>query len=91
MGVVLKLRGFVLYFYKSRPPPGIFKLVTLPLEIPERKQAFSSPMMDGYSAKLCDTTWKFQFQKPAGPKKIPHEFFLNTPGNGSKVSMQQYW
>ena len=34
----------------------------------------------GNSAKLCDTLWKFQFQKPR-PMEIPHDFFLNTPGN----------
>ena len=42
----------------------------------QRKQAFTS----GNSAKLSDTPWKFQGQKPI-PMKFPHDFFLISPGN----------
>ena len=41
-----------------------------------RKQAFTSEN----SAKLWHTPWKFQSQKP---RPIPHEFFLNIPGNST--------
>ena len=50
--------------------------LSLYIEKFRRKQVFTP----GNSAKLCGTTWKFQDQKPRS-LEIPHEFFLNTPGN----------
>ena len=66
------------YIYFSENPPGIFRFVTLYLKKVRRKQAFTPRN----SAKLCDTTKKFQGQKP-GPMEISHDFFLNTPGNSA--------
>ena len=66
------------YIYFSENPPGIFRFVTLYLKKVSRKQAFTPRN----SAKLCDTTKKFQGQKP-GPMEISHDFFLNTPGNSA--------
>ena len=63
----------VLRIYFSENPPGIFRFVTTKFW---RK---FSPLA-GNSAKLCDTPWIFQHQKPR-PIKIPHDLFLNTPGN----------
>ena len=44
----------------------------------QRKQACTT----GNSAKLCDTPLKFQGQK-LRPMEIPHDFFLNYPGNST--------
>ena len=62
-------RGAGLRIYFSENPPGNFRFLTLPLEIPE--QAFTPRN----STKLCDTPWKLQGQK-ARFTEIPHEFFL---------------
>ena len=65
-----------------KSPPVIFRFVTLPQKL-QRKQAF----ILRNSAKLCDTTWKFQVQKPS-PMEIPpcfikypwkFYFFFNWP------------
>ena len=69
-----KNRGWrVLRIYFSENPPGIFRFVTTKFW---RKL---SPLA-GNSAKLCGTPWIFQHPKPR-PIKIPHDLFLNTPGN----------
>ena len=56
--------------------PGIFRFVILPLETPGKVKL--------HPWKFCKirgyTPWKFQGQKPR-PIKIPHDFFLITPGN----------
>ena len=54
--------------------PGLFRFVTLPLEISEKKRVHHR----GNSAKLWYTlslAWKFQGQKPR-PMKILHNFSL---------------
>ena len=48
--------GYWIYF--SENPCGNFRFVTLPKEVPEKKQAFTP----GNFAKLCYTPWKFQGQ-----------------------------
>ena len=48
---------------------------------------FSDPPWN--SAKLCDTPWKFQSQKPR-PMEIPHEFFLDTPGNSTSLLIEPW-
>ena len=58
--------------------PLEFLDLSLYLKKVRRKQAF----IPRNSAKLCDTTKKFQGQKP-GPMEISHDFFLNTPGNSA--------
>ena len=57
----------------SEIPPGIFRFVTLPLEIPEK----TSYHLEN-SAKLCDTSWKFQDQKPRPAMEIPHKFSVTS-------------
>ena len=45
-----------------------------------RKQTFTPRS----SAKLRDTPWKFQGQKPKS-MEFPHDFFLNTPRNSTLI------
>ena len=64
----------------SESPPGIFRFVTLPLEIPEktRKPHPLEILLQN------DTPWKFQDQKPRPhAMEIPHEFFLNNVENST--------
>ena len=49
-----------------KKPPGVFRFVTLTLEVPKKKSF--NPL------KFCDTPWKFQGQKPR-PMQI-HMIFL---------------
>ena len=56
-------------YFSQKKNPEFFRLVTLPKKF-YRKQAFTP----GNSAKLCDTLWKFQDQKPK-PMEI-HNFSL---------------
>ena len=60
----------------SKKNSGCFGFVIFPWKF-QRKGSFTR----GNSAKLCDTPWKFQGQKPR-PMKIPH-LFLITPGNST--------
>ena len=60
----------------SKKKSGCFGFVIFPWKF-QRKGSFTR----GNSAKLCDTPWKFQGQKPR-PMKIPH-LFLITPGNST--------
>ena len=71
-------RGCLRYTFLKPPPPLEFLNLLLYPQKFRRKQAFTH----GYSAKLCDTNWKFQVQK-LRPMEIPHEFFLNTTGNST--------
>ena len=58
-----------MYFSLLKKPPGVFRFVTLTLEVPKKKSF--NPL------KFCDTPWKFQGQKPR-PMQI-HMIFLWTP------------
>ena len=64
-------KGWGHNFWKKNP--GIFRLVTLPLEVPDKMK-----LIPGNSTKLCYTHWNFQGQKPR-PMEIPHDFFWITP------------
>ena len=71
----IPMGGWGYNFLKT--PYGIFRSVTLPLEIPEETRF--------YPWKFCRIVWhpwKFQRQKPR-PVEIPHEFFVNTPENST--------
>ena len=61
---IAKLIG--LFQEKSRQGNGIFRFVTLLLDILEKTKVHT---------KLCDTPWKFQDQKTR-LMEIPHDFFL---------------
>ena len=66
-------------FWTPAPLPGIFRYVTLPLEIPEK--------ISFYPWKFCKIVWH-PLEIPRSKTKtyameIPHDFFLNTNGNSS--------
>ena len=65
-------------FYPPLPPsPGVYRFVTLPLDIPKKMSSHSRN-----SAKFCYTPWKFQGQKPR-TMEIQQHVFLNAPRNFS--------
>ena len=79
----LTKRSYMDYFRKNpnrkgwghnfwKKTPGIFRLVTLPLEVPDKMK-----LIPGNSTKLCYTHWNFQGQKPR-PMEISHDFFWIT-------------
>ena len=71
----LNRRGWGHNFWKKTP--GIFRFVTLPLEVLGKMK-----LTPGNSTKLCYTYWNFQGQKPR-PMEIPHDFFWITPVNST--------
>ena len=68
-------RGLRIYF--SEKNPGIFRFVTLALEIPEKTRHPFSP-------------WKFQGKRTTHGMEIPHELFLNTPGNSTSFLIDHW-
>ena len=65
------------YTFVSPPPPSSRNFYICHC-ILKNSTAFTP----GNSVKFCNTLWKFQGQKPR-PMEIPHNFFLNSPGNST--------
>ena len=62
-----------LRIYFSAPFLGIFRFVTLPLEISDKTSYHTWK----FCRDVCDTPWRFLSQKPR-PMEIPHFFLITT-------------